>query len=325
MNDGSDPRENHAGPGELQCLWIEDEGLLRDEGVVFGLARNAESLQEKEAAIRAYHVRFVAEGNRRRAALEAALAALREQHARDEAAAVQAPAPVADQSDPDAHPAGGLVVRYALGAAAGAVACAGTAFLVYEQLRPSFQHPWIVTAGVVGAGFFTASLPVPLLFVGDGARRAGGVELWKVRLAELGVPLAAAAFVVAWSLDRLGPVRAAATATLLFMAFAFAGRQVLSTVPPLGAAVRALRRERILRLEQARERARWLEPGGPSDAVAALRRELADLRSPEEWEAICETRLAIFRSEYHLGAARAGQAVPRPRTQATLLSATGSH
>lgn len=307
-------------PGELQCLWIEDEGLLRDEGVVFGLTRTPGALAEKEAAIRAFHRRRMAEDARRREAVEAELAALLQRSARETDAVVE-PAPAG--SEAEGHAAGGLVARDALWLAAAAVTCAGTAVLVHEQLRPHFQNPGLVAAGVVGAGFFAALRPAPPP-AGDGAHAASGAEPRMAIWAELGVPLAAALFVVAWSLDRLGPLRAAATVALLFLAFAFAGRQVLGTVLRLGSAIRALRLERALRLARSRERDAGRERDALDAAVAALRRELAALRSAEEWEAICDTRVAIFRSEYELAASRSGQAGPH-RLPSSPFAGSESH
>lgn len=349
MEDQEHSRESGAGADPLAFAWIEDEGLLRDEGVVFGLMRNAAALKEKEAAIRAFHRRRMAEDARRRLAVQAEMDPLLRRHARaadadraaESAAAVApslvpiapsvaspvAPAQMAAETaaetaaDAEAQAAGGLAARYALGLAAAAVACAGTSVFVFEQLRPHFQHPALVTAGIVAAGCFTASLPVSLLFTGDGARRASGVELWKVRLAEFGLPLVASLFVVAWGWPAMGPARAAATGALLFLAFTFAGRQALSTVPPLGAAVRVLRRERELR----RARAPRTDPRALEDAVAALRRQLAGMRSDEEWDALCETRLSIFRSEYELAAARAGQSAPHRLPPTPLFSTNESH
>jgi hypothetical protein len=322
MEEMNAPRESRAGPGELECLWIDNEGLLRDEGVVFGLAGNANALEEKQVAIRAYYRLWAADGARRRQAIEDELAPLTEQLAEQEKTTSRASAASqAAWADADEHGAGGLVARHALGLAAAAATCVGTAFFVYEQLRPAFQNPAIVTAGVVGAGFFTAFLPVSLLFVGDGVRRDGAVELWKVRLAEFGLPLVAAAFVVAWAMERLAPAQAIATGALLFLAFAFTGRQLLSSVPRLGSAIRALRQERAAdrRLRPGNAR----DSGGRADTVAALRRELAALRSPEEWEAICQAKLAIFRSEYELAAARGAHAA-HPLPHAPIFATNGS-
>lgn len=320
MEDQDRTSEHGAGPGELQCLWIENEGLLRDEGVVFGLTRTPSALTEKEAAIRAFHRRHVAEDARRRQAVEAELVALLQRHERETDAARLAQADAAPEPEGDAP--GGLVARDAVGLAAAAAACAGTAVFVHEQLQPHFQNPALVAAGVVGAGFCAAFLPASAR---GGAHASGGAERWTARLAELVLPLAAALFVVAWGLDGMGPVRAAATAALLFLAFALTGRQVMGTVPRLGSAVRALRRERATRLARSRERAAELERAALDGAVAALRRELAALRSAEEWEAICDTRVAIFRSEYELAAARAGSGTPHLLPPNTHFSSSESH
>jgi hypothetical protein len=335
MEDQEHPQESGAGPDGLACAWIEDEGLLRDEGVVFGLMRNAAALQQKEAAIRAFHRRRMAEEARHRQAVQAEMDALFRSPTPDadagraagSASTAVVPSPAdsmlipAPGGEVEAHAAGGLVARYALGLAAAAVACAGTAVFVHEQLRPHFMQPALVTAGIVAAGCFTASLPVTLLFAGDDARRATRVEPWKARLAEFGLPLVAALFVVGWAWDTLGAARAAATGALLFLAFAFTGRQALSTLPRLGSAVRAVRQER------ARLRARGLEmePRARDDAAAALRRRLATFRTEAEWDAVCETRLAIFRSEYELAAARAGQPAPNRLPPTPLFSANESH
>ncbi|HET6762711.1 MAG TPA: hypothetical protein VFH27_03540 [Longimicrobiaceae bacterium] len=53
MVDESLPDAEHADL-EKASLWIEDDGLLRDEGAVFGLSAGAESVAQKEACIGAY-------------------------------------------------------------------------------------------------------------------------------------------------------------------------------------------------------------------------------------------------------------------------------
>lgn len=319
MQHQEQPGGARAGSLESSCLWIEDEGLLRDEGVVFGLMRNPGALEEKEAAIRAFHRRRMAEEARRRHTVEAELAALLQRHARPVEAVRILDTAGAPQREEDAHAA--LVARDGLAMAAAAVTCAGLAAFVYELVQPYFHAPALVTAGVVGAGIF-AALPTHAAAADGSAGRAG--TRW-ARLVELGLPLAAALFVVAWAQYRLGPFRAGATGALLFLAFAFAGRQVLGTAFRLGAAAMVLGREWEQRRAEARARAGEMEPRALDEAVAALRREIATLRSVEEWEAICDTRLALFRSEYQLAAARSGQPGPHLLPPTSLFSANESH
>jgi hypothetical protein len=283
-------REAQASLGELNFLWIENDGLLRDEGVVFGLAGDREGLARKEECIRAYYRRWIAEDDRRRAAIESEM--------RDTVVAGSAPTP----PRPEGDDAGALAFRHLAGIVAASAACVGTGVLVYEQLRGSFVWPGAITMGVVAAGFFTTFLPISLLFTSDRGDRQGGVELWKVRLAEFGLPLASAAFVVSWGWDRLGPARSAATLVLLFLAFTFAGRQLLSSIPWLGGAVRRLRSDRIAAIQAVRAAG---EEAARAERRASLHRELGALRSQAEWEAIRDAKLALFMSEYELASAPA--------------------
>jgi len=289
-------------------LWIQNEGLLGDEGVVFGLGAGDESVAYKEECIRAYYRRQVAHTARERGALQHEIDRLRE---RIGELTAQAGALTAPAATVPAEAGYALVWRYGLGIAAAALACAGTATLVFNQLRPELQAAGVVTLGVVAAGFFTAFLPVSVLFVNDGDERPGNVELWKVRLAEVGMPLVATAFVTTWAWPRLGPARALATAALLFLVFTFAGRQILSSVPRLGESLRRVRDGRASD-ELARENARRAAAMGEEAArmharEAELRREAAALPSDAEWDAVRDGKLALFRSEYELARASQGR------------------
>lgn len=321
------PRNSHetvVSPGKLEFIWIEDDGLLRDEGVVFGLAGDSAALTYKETAIRSYFRRLAAESDRSRALLGKEIEALQNPEAFTAAVAgiVEANSPAAP-AEGDAP--GALVARYALGMLGALLMCMGTGVFVYEQLKPVFAAAGVITLGVVAAGLFTSFLPVSLLFVGDAERRSGEVELWKVRLAELGVPLVAAVFVVAWAWERLGIIRSAASAALLFMVFAFAGRQLLSSVPRAGEAIRALGWQRAMRravrdsqLGEARARA---ERAARGQQILDLQRQLARIPSAAEWDAACEAKLALFRSEYELATARAREIAAEP----VLYSNAGSY
>jgi hypothetical protein len=315
-----------ARPGELDFLWVENDGLLRDEGVVFGLSQDNAALEYKVAAITAYYSRWRADAERRTQALRQEIedvAAVRD--GLSMTVAQETRAPVDGQFTETDEPGTGVLLRYALGALAAIATCVGISVLAYEQLRPDFALAGVVTAGVVAAGFFTAFLPVSILFVGDGTRRTGEVELWKVRLAEFGLPLVSAAFVVAWAWERLGPARAAATGALLFLAFVFAGRQFLSSVPRMAAAwrsLRAARRARAAELAGARKaQADEASIRSAEDRLVVLRRQLGGIRGPAEWDAIRDAKLALFRSEYELAAARARDLA----AQAILSSSLGSY
>jgi hypothetical protein len=315
-----------ARPGELDFLWVENDGLLRDEGVVFGLSQDKAALEHKEAAIHAYYWRWSADAERRAKALRQEIEDVAAARDRLSAAVAQETRiPVHGQLTDSDESGPGVLLRYALGALAAVATCAGIAVLAYEQLRPDFALAGVVTAGVVAAGFFTAFLPVSIVFVGDETRRAGNVELWKVRLAEFGLPLVSAGFVVAWAWERLGPARAVATGAMLFLAFVFAGRQFLSSIPRMGAAWRSLRAERGARAA-ALARTRKAETDeiavrSADDRLLALRRELGAIRAPAEWEAIRDAKLALFRSEYELAAARSRELA----AQSILSSSLGSY
>ncbi len=300
--EGPTSRHNAAQPGHVDFLWIEDDGLLRDEGVVFGLASDGAGLQEKQECIHAYYRKCAAETERRREGLRQDLRMVEAEIATYPAIGVEMAPTAASGSS---HVA--LVGRYATGILAAGVACTASGVLAFEQLQPEFSQAGLVTVGVVAAGLFTAFLPVSLLFENDRNPRAGNVELWKVRLADFGLPLVSAAFIAVWGWERLGPGRALSSFAFFLLVFTFVGRLLLSSIPRFGEAVGAVREERSRRREFTAARERATQDASArrtlTERTGALHRELATLRSPEEWEAICAAKLALFRSEFELALA----------------------
>ena len=112
---------------------------------------------------------------------------------------------------------------------------------------------------------------------------------------------------MAWGGDQLGLVRGVATFVFLALLLIFAGRLLLSLLPQIGDAVsrivqrRADRRNGIARNERRGEMENHLAvlAGRSSE----LGRHLAGIVSREEWDAICDAKLALFRSEFELAAA----------------------
>lgn len=297
-------------PGALDFLWIEDEGLLRDEGVVFGLAGDRSALEFKEAAIRAYFGHSSAESERKRTALEAQIAEIRRQEElclRADGDAVGMRDGLTRVSGDDAPLA--TITRYGAGMAAAVLATVGTGVLVFELLAPSFANSGAVTLGVVCAAFFTAFLPVSILFAQGGAQGDGDVEPWKVWSAEIGLPIVAALFVTTWSWDTLTGARAVALALFLFLVFVFTGRQFLSSIPRLGRAVVAARvqmeRQREVAEVLAAHQRRAADRLAFDERLSGAAASLASLRSRAEWEAIRDAKIALFRSEFELAATRA--------------------
>ncbi|HEY8485117.1 MAG TPA: hypothetical protein VIL13_10930 [Longimicrobiales bacterium] len=335
LEPASSPKR-HTGATVPIAWWIEDDGLLRDEGVVFGLSGLPGLPVSKVEAVEAYYRARIAQVEAARQSLQEekerlerradelrrkieALAGELEPPPTDRAAAVGAEAvgdplgsaldrtPGNSSREVDRPPTGG-VFRYLLGSILAAAICGLAYFVVREVLGDRFDHPELIAAGVMLAGMFVVFAPTSLLFSSDRQHREPpwGTELWKVRLAELGFPILAAAFVVVWG-DRQDPARAVMAFLFLSMLFLLGGRLLLSLVTRLGSEIERARERRSLR-RQSKQRRQELErlrteAATVDQQIAALNERIRELRTRADLEAECEHKVAVLQSEYELARA----------------------
>ena len=283
---------------------VEDDGLLRDEGVIFGRAvgtapieKDGGPLHWKLEAIRSYYRKQAASAQ---AALDASDERMRELGAVLE----QATAALADKEaqrlaaeDIDAP----LRVRDGFGLVVALVACVGAPLVVLSVLRPdAFAQPVPVAIAVTVAGLFSLFQARSLLFVSNAhlTRDAAQPELWKVYAAELLLPIAAAAFVAVFAHREGVWVQTAATFAFLLLLFWVTGKLTLSALPRVAAAVTAAREHKRLHAEAQEARAKR---EGAVSALEMLRGQLQEQRAEvARFNHTADARVALFMSEFEL-------------------------
>lgn len=294
--------------------WIDDEETLRDEGVVFGLSGEDDAVQRKADAIRQAFALRSAEVQRRRNALTEALA---DATAKKDAVEEEIEQHRAHMSSPDEPGITGgdapdvaphYFLRYLVGLALAFGLCALNYVLIYELVAPAFEQPWYVAAGVLMAGMFALFQPSSLLYNNDddqGLLHDAPAELWKQRVSEFGVPLAAALFAVVWRLQELAWYESSIAFLFVFMLFLFGGKLFLSMIPQLSIVTRNVLRDRRIRSERASRTAsieklrRETIPERNAD-ITRLRDALHALPSEAELDAQLKRTISVFMSEVEL-------------------------
>lgn len=332
--------------------WIEDDGLLRDEGVVFGLSGVMRLPDSKTESIKAYFRAKVERTEAIRQSLLNELATLesnadkqRDLHlafkrelvsstpghrdlsdvseyishtalAPDPIAPGESSGfdifskrltPVADDFDYEPLETGNLL-RYLTGCVLALSICIFTYFVVREVVGVRFDYPEYIALGVMIAGMFVVFAPTSLLFSKDEFHQESpwATELWKVRLAEFGPPIAAACFAVAWG-DSRGPLRFTTALLFLSIVFLLGGRLLLSLVTRLGAEIGQYKRRRacLHRKKMLRHELNKLHADGNAlhQRVAEICAQLRRLRTAEDLNAECERKISLLQSEFELARA----------------------
>lgn len=296
--------------------WIEDEGLLRDEGVVAGLA--GADLEAKVAAIRSYYEDWLANVRdeleriaRKEKAIEKKEDSVRAKLERLLIQKDQLTETTASQNGITATQE--FFIRYLVGTAFAIGMCIGNAILIYELLAKVFQHPVPIAIGVFLTGMFSLFRPLSLLFE-SGEQDGQRVARWKLGLLEFGIPLVAAFFVVAWQIESQNILRNVATFLFLFMLFLIAGKLLLSTLFELVSGIRAQRNNRAFnkKLRQTEQEITEIEDRilpGIRKEVEELENERSRIPNENAIRAQRETSVSIFESEYALARSVTGRHV----------------
>jgi cell division protein FtsB len=302
--------------------WAGDPDTLRDEGVLFGLTGDGTGVDDKKACIRRHFDRRAAAAERERAGVKAALEQLQSRRARVKDRIARLRQQIDDPDEPEIQGgsapdvASHYFLRYIVGFVLALGLCTLNYFLIYELIAPAFAQANLIAAGVLMAGMFALFQPSSLLYGNDadqGMLQDAPAELWKQRISEFGMPLAAALFTVVWRAAELGWIKAAAAFLFVFMLFLFGGKLLLSIIPKLSLVTRNMMRNRRIRARRtaARDRIRTLR----DERMAALDREEQALRerlhaipTTSEFDAARDSALSLFTSEYRLAReARAGR------------------
>jgi hypothetical protein len=130
-------------------------------------------------------------------------------------------------------------------------------------------------------------------------------ELWKQRVSEFGVPLAAALFAVVWRVQELAWYESSIAFLFVFMLFLFGGKLFLSMIPQLSIVTRNVLRDRRIRSERASrtasiERLRRETIPERNANITRLRDAVHALPSEAELDAQLEHAISLFMSEVEL-------------------------
>jgi len=312
--------DDAPGVPELTSDWIDDDGLLRDEGVIVGralgtdvLPANADVVRWKLEAIRAYY-------DERRAPLREHLKAAqrqlqqlleRETALQEELASHERALAALAEAEPRLP----LTGRNLILALLMATLCALIPFVLAELLPSDrFEHPLIVAFALGLLGLFTVFQGRSLLVAAD-ARLTGSPtrpEPWKLYTMEMLPPIAIALFVATFSYQpEIGLLAVLATALTVWLLLLVPGRLLMSlltrTLPELSSWWRLLGHHRRLRRQhrmaiaavqqQLRAIAQQREQLA-SETIPLIERRLAFL------EARCRRKEALFLSELELARQR---------------------
>ncbi|AXE16619.1 hypothetical protein DR864_02185 [Runella rosea] len=204
--------------------WLEDETLLRDEGVIFGLSESKP--EEKVAIIRSYFVHQTADleldveryGEKiQELNLFIGQKETRINELKDKAAELDARQNEGEHQLP--RTIVGLVFSMAM--------CVGNFFLIDDTLRPLYPNSQWIAVGVFLAGMFNLFGRVSLFHDTE-----SNVS-WRRLLEEVGMPFAAAMFVFVQALQNQTVWRAVALFVFVFFLFLFAGKLLLSNITVL--------------------------------------------------------------------------------------------
>lgn len=252
--------------------WLDNEDILRDEGVLFGLSESEAT--EKVEVIRKYFAYlatdseqallhqneqiqelnlFIGQKETYKEALETKISE-----------AEAALSPTARES-----PLGRIVLGLALSVAM----CAANFSLIDFTLRPAFGGSPLIPLGVFLAGMFNLFGRYSLFHQTESRFSP------RILLEEVGMPLAAAFFVFVHAWAAQPPLVAFSLFVFVFFIFLFAGKLLLSTVSLLGKELPLYFTGRRQRKENKANLIKWEEE------VKQLTQEINELRV-ERWKLV---------------------------------------
>ncbi|GAA4457992.1 hypothetical protein GCM10023189_29560 [Nibrella saemangeumensis] len=292
--------------------WMEDEDLLRDEGVIFGLS-DAKP-EEKIAAIRTYFVHRCADLERDIERYNEKIGELNlfiEQKENRIGELDHRQHELANRPPGDHH-----LPRTIIGLTLSTAMCVGNYFLIEETLRPAFEQSRLISVGIFLAGMFN-------LFSRTSFFHENGSPATRRRLLEeIGLPLAAALFVFAQAVQRQPFLQAMALLVFVFFLFLLSGKLLLGTLTVLRNDLRIYFGNKQLKNEQKTRSAQW------EAEIDTLRKEIDELRV-QKWQIIPDLNRAeaefsrmnarrdmlikLFESEYNLARTLKTQLTERQR------------
>ncbi|MCE7058458.1 hypothetical protein [Dyadobacter sp. CY343] len=203
--------------------WLEDEDMLRDEGVLFGLSESdphekTDIIQKYFSNLAAEHIANIEQQNERIQELNLFIGQKNNR--------------IEELQEKLKHPADKLagehhLPRTLIGITLCIAMCIGNFFLIRESLKPVFSDNSWIALGVFLAGMFSLFGKISLFHDTESK------VTWKSLLEEVGLPFAAALFVFANVITHQTWWQAFALFIFVFFLFLFAGKLLLSNITVL--------------------------------------------------------------------------------------------
>ncbi len=251
--------------------WLDDEELLRDEGVLFGLsdARPDEMLyaiRHEFAKQTAGLEQLIEQHNEKIGELNLFI----EQH-EGQISELRYKTDELGQRQPVDH----QLPRTLAGLGLSALMCVGTFFLIDETLRPAFTESRWIALGVFSAGMFSLFNRTSLFHEADSPTTARRL------LEEIGMPLAASLFVFAQALKTQSVGNAFALLLFVFFLFLLTGKLLLGNLTVLWRDLYAVGQNRRLTRDRLTSTTRW------TTETSQLRADIDRFRV-QKWQIIPE-------------------------------------
>jgi hypothetical protein len=209
---------------DIVPFWLENEDALRDEGVIFGLSETR--AEEKVGAIRNYFAHQTAELEKTVEYHSEKIGELNlfiEQKETRINELVEKSRILENRERTDHQ-----LPRTLIGIILSLVMCVGNYYLIDESILTNFPaNHTVIALGIFLAGMFNLFNPKSFFHEKE------AVFTWRQLLEEVGMPLAASAFVFVQSLDNQSLIRSFALFLFVFFLFLFAGKLLLSNLTVL--------------------------------------------------------------------------------------------
>jgi len=268
--------------------WIENEGLLRDEGVICGLAGIDPAF--KIASIENYYEEkknyFLDRYNKLIDEINLKTGEKSKCYVQE--------LPITD------------VVRNGAGLIAVIATCVFAFFIIYDLVELSFSQPVLISLGIYAAGMFGLFTKFSFFYKHDTTIQKQQF-LFQILL-EVGLPVTACVYVVVHAYERIGLTKSIAAFFFILFVFLFSGKLLLSIVGLLQSDVLKLRNNmnagklrstyKLAALEKINQLEAYIS--SIESRILELNEVLSKILSQETLEAKKVTRINIFLSEYHL-------------------------
>ena len=250
--------------------WLEDETLLRDEGVIFGLSESKP--EEKVAIIRNYFVHQTAdlerEVERHGEKIQELNLFIEQKENR-----INELKEKTNELEGRRHDGEHQLPRTIVGLGFSIAMCVGNYFLIADTLKPLYPNSEWIAVGVFLAGMFNLFGRVSLFHDTE------TTVSWRRFLEEIGMPFAAALFVFVQAIQNQGVWRALALFVFVFFLFLFAGKLLLSNITVLRNDLRVWLTGTNLKKEKTTKTDNWEEE------KTRLNTEIDELRV-QKWQIV---------------------------------------